>query len=265
MFGKKKKKEIPVIPGIMGMGDDYHIYHMTLLDRAKAALGGVLVGVAIGYVFFESVMAAAILTIITAIWLQKPFQEFCRKQRLRKLLLQFKDLLETLTASYSAGQTTPQAFEDAQKEMASLYGEDADIVHELQMINTGLMNNYNIEDLLMNFAQRSGLDDVDSFANVFEVCNRKGGNIKQIVAETRSVINDKIEIEMEIRTMIAGAKNEMNIMLLMPLLIMLAMRGLGAGGSSGGAVLINTLAKLVALAIFAAAYFVGSKLVDIRM
>ena len=65
--------------------------------------------------------------------------------------------------------------------------------------------------------------------------------------------------------MIAGAKNELNILLVMPLLIMLAMRGLGAGGSGGGAVLINILAKLVALSIFAAAYFVGSKLVDIRM
>lgn len=265
MFGKKKKAEVPVIPGIMGMGDDYHIYHMTILDRAKAALIGLVVGVAIGYVFFENAIAAVILTLITAVCLQEPFREFCRKQRLRKLLLQFKDLLETLTASYSAGQTTPQAFADAQEEMASLYGEEADIVQELQMINAGLMHNYNIEDLLMNFAQRSGLDDVDSFANVFEVCNRKGGNIKQIVAETRSVINDKIEIEMEIRTMIAGAKNELNILLVMPLLIMLAMRGLGAGGSSGGAVFINIVAKLVALSIFAAAYFVGSKLVDIRM
>lgn len=265
MFGKKKKAEVPVIPGVMGMGDDYHIYHMTILDRAKAAFIGLVVGVAIGYVFFENAIAAIVLTLIAAICLQEPFREYCKNQRLRKLLLQFKDLLETLTASYSAGQTTPQSFADAQDEMASLYGEDADIVHELQMINTGLMHNYNIEDLLMNFAQRSGLDDVDSFANVFEVCNRKGGNIKQIVAETRSVINDKIEIEMEIRTMIAGAKNELNIMLLMPFLIMIAMRGLGSTQIGEGANLVNLIAKFVALGFFAAAYFVGVKLVDIHM
>lgn len=131
------------------------------------------------------------------------------------------------------------------------------------MINVGLQHNYNIEDLLLNFAQRSGLDDVDSFANVFEVCNRKGGNLKQIVGETRSVINDKIEIEMEIQTMIAASKNELNIMMVMPFVIMLSMRGLG--DSMSGNSLVNLIVKFVALGIFIGAYVIGSKLVDIKL
>ena len=265
MFGRKKKEVYVPIPGIMGMGEDYHVYTMTLTDRMKAVGLGIAVGVAVGYVFFESAAAAVVLSAAVAFLAQKPFLEYCKKQRLKKLLLQFKDLLEALTSSYSAGQTTTMAFADAMGEMASLYGEQADIVNELRMINTGLQHNYNIEDLLLNFAQRSGLDDVDSFANVFEVCNRKGGNIKQIVSETRSVINDKIEIEMEIQTMIAGAKNELNIMMVMPFIIMLAMRGLGSTATGAGAFLLNLAAKLVALGIFAAAYVIGSKLVDIRM
>lgn len=263
--GKKEKESYVPIPGMMGMGEDYHIYVMTVFDRLKAAGIGVAVGVAIGYVFFESAAAAVVLSAAVGVWAQKPFQEYCKKQRLRKLLLQFKDLLEALTSSYSAGQTTPMAFADAMGEMASLYGEQADIVNELRMINAGLQHNYTIEDLLLNFAQRSGLDDVDSFANVFEVCNRKGGNIKQIVAETRGVINDKIEIEMEIQTMIAGAKNELNIMMVMPFIIMLAMRGLGSTATGAGAFVLNFAAKLAALGIFAGAYVIGSKLVDIKM
>ena len=115
----------------------------------------------------------------------------------------------------------------------------------------------------MNFAQRSGLDDVDSFANVFEVCNRKGGNLKQIVGETRSVINDKIEIEMEIQTMVAASKNELNIMMVMPFIIMLTMRGLG--DSMTGNSIVNIIVKFVALGIFVAAYVVGIRLVDIKL
>lgn len=261
---KKSQKEIYVpIPGIMGIGDDYHIYHMTVWDRLKAVGLGLVIGLAIGYVFFNNWVVAAVLTAIFAVYVQKPFQNFLKKKRLKKLLLEFKDLLETLTASYSAGQTTTKAFEDALNEMSDLFGEEADIVTELQMINNGLKHNYNIEDLLLNFAQRSGLDDVDSFANVFEVCNRKGGNLKQIVGETRSVINDKIEIEMEIQTMIAASKNELNIMMVMPFVIMLSMRGLG--DSMSGNSLINIIVKFVALGIFIAAYFIGSKLVDIKL
>lgn len=260
----KKQKEVYVpIPGIMGLGEDYHIYHMTLADRFMAAGLGVAGAVAIGYVFFNSLIAAVVIAVGAAIFLQKPFEEYQKKKRLKKLLLEFKDLLETLTSSYSAGQTTAKAFADAQSEMSNLYGEEADIVAELKMINAGLQHNYNIEDLLLNFAARSGLDDVDSFANVFEVCNRKGGNLKQIVGETRSVINDKIEIEMEIQTMVAASRNELNIMMVMPFIIMFTMRGLGDSMTDNS--MINLAVKFIALGIFAGAYVLGLKLVDIKL
>ncbi|MDO5346697.1 MAG: kinase [Lachnospiraceae bacterium] len=261
---EKKQKEVYVpIPGIMGLGEDYHIYHMTATDCLMGAAIGVAAGVAVGYVFFSSWVVAVILSAIVAIKIQKPYQEYLRKKRMKKLLLEFKDLLETLTASYSAGLTTAKAFMDAQKEMEDLFGEGADIVQELKMINVGLQHNYNIEELLLNFAQRSGLDDVDSFANVFEVCNRKGGNLKQIVGETRSVINDKIEIEMEIQTMVAASKNELNIMMVMPFIIMLTMRGMG--DSMTGNSLVNVIVKFAALGMFLGAYALGNKLVEIKL
>lgn len=262
MFGREKAVYTP-IPGILGIGEDYHIYKMTLWERITAAGIGVIAGVMVGYVFFNLWAVAVILSVAGAIGMQKPYKNFLQKRRLKKLLLEFKDLLETLTASYSAGQTTVQAFADARNDMEDLYGEQADIVTELTMINAGLLHNYNIEDLLLNFAQRSGLDDVDSFASVFEVCNRKGGNLKQIVAESRNVINDKIEIEMEIRTMVAASQNELNIMMVMPFIMMLSMRGLG--DTMTGNSLTNLVIKVVALGIFGAAYVVGRKLVDIKL
>lgn len=42
------------------------------------------------------------------------------------------------------------------------------------------------------------------------------------------MINDKIEIEMEIQTIIAGNKNELNIMMIMPLVILVSIGGLGS-------------------------------------
>ena len=57
------------------------------------------------------------------------------------------------------------------------------------------------------------MESIDcTIANVFEVCNRQGSDLKRIVSDTREIINDKIEVEMEIETMIAGSKNELNIM-----------------------------------------------------
>ena len=261
----KKPKEQAYVPiqGVMGMGDDYHVYAMTKQDRIAGILGGALLGAVVGYVFFNNWVVALTIAAIAAVKVQKPYNRYLQKKRTKKLLLEFKDLMEALSSSYSAGLTTTRAFQDAYNEMSGLYGEDADIANELNIMNVGLQHNYNIEDLLLNFAKRSGLDDVDSFANVFEVCNRKGGNLQQIVGETRSVINDKIEIEMEIQTMVAASRNELNIMMVMPLVIMMSMRGLGDTMTGNG--LVNILVKITAIGIFIGAYVLGSKMIEIKL
>jgi tight adherence protein B len=183
---------------------------------------------------------------------------------MKALREQFKDLLESLSASYSAGRNTPDAFGDACNDMISIYGEDSDIVRELELICTGLKNNINIEVLLQDFADRSGLDDVASFASVFEVCNRQGGDLKRVVNQTRDVIGDKMEIEMEIDTMVAGNKNELNIMMFMPLLIVGMMKGMGLS-SVGTNTPVNIMVKVVCIGVFALAYVMGSKITDIKI
>ncbi|RAZ16566.1 kinase, partial [Klebsiella oxytoca] len=51
------------------------------------------------------------------------YREYKRNSRLNSLREQFKDLLEALTASYSAGRNTVDAFGDAREDMVSIYGE----------------------------------------------------------------------------------------------------------------------------------------------
>ena len=77
------------------------------------------------------------------------------------------------------------------------------------------------------------------------------------------MINDKIEIEMEIQTMVAASRNELNIMMVMPFIIMFTMRGLGDNMTDNS--LTNLVVKFTALAIFAGAYVLGLKLVDIKL
>ena len=214
--------------------------------------------------FFNNALIALIGGIVCAKFLPKYYREYRKKKQTEELRNQFKDLLESLTSSYSAGQNTVEAFSDAYSDMVSIYGEGADIVTEVQIICTGLKNNINIEELLLDFAKRSGLDDAMSFANVFEVCNRQGGDLKRIVSETREIINDKIEIEMEIETMLSGSKNELNIMMVMPVIIVVMLKGLGttmAGTNTPATVLI----KIVCIGIFGLAYVMGRKITDIKI
>lgn len=264
---KKKKKQKPVyepVQGLLGTAEDYHIYHMKFSDRIMAALIGFAIGAVVAGVFFRNGVVAAAAGAVLIIPAQKFYRNYMLQKRQRNLLMQFKDLLESLATSYSAGQNTQMAFQDAKTDMISIHGEKSDIVEEVDIIINGIANNLTPEVLLSNFAQRSGLDDIASFANVFEVVNRQGSNLKQVISDSREIINDKIEIEMEIATMLQGNKNELNIMMVMPLVIELSLRGLGTS-ENGVDFFINMGLKIACLAVFAAAYMMGRKIVDIKL
>lgn len=261
-MSRKKSEEYVEIKGLLKGTKDYHVYHMKKTDYAAAYAVGFLAAAVVLYVFFNSMIVSVVGGIVCAKFMPKYYQDFKQKRQLRELRTQFKDLLESLTASYSAGLNTVDAFAGAAKDMLSIYGEGADIVQEVNLICEGLRNNLNIEALLLDFANRSGLEDIMSFANVFEVCNRQGSDLKRIVSDTREIINDKIEIEMEIETMLSGNKNELNVMMVMPLIMMIMLKSLGTVNENTPG---NVLIKIICIVIFILAYILGRKLIDIKI
>lgn len=261
----RKKEVYEEIPALIGEGDDYHIYHMTKKDMLIACMLGAGAAAGVSWLFFNNVVVSVMAAAATGVLAQSVYQGYRLEKRKRNLLLQFKDLLEALTSSYSAGKNTLEAFTDAENDMEQIYGADADIVKELAIIVGGMRNNINIEELLMNFADRSGLDDVRNFADVFRVAMRQGANIKDIIFSTRDIISDKIEIEMEISTIMSGNKNELNIMMIMPLVIIVSLGGMGSGMTAADNTPLNILIKVIALGMFVLAYCLGRKFTKIEV
>lgn len=264
LIGKKKADTYEEKKGILGNAQDYHVYHMKKPDYLLAYLIGFSLGAVVIVAFFRIVLLAVIIGVITAYMAPEYFGEYKRKQRQVQLRGQFRDLMESLAASYSAGKNTVDAFMDARQDMISIYGDDADIVDELKIICTGLGNNINIEVLLQDFAKRSEVEDIQSFADVFEICNRRGGDLKRIVGETRDIINDKMEIEMEIETMLSGNKNEFYIMMVMPVVIVLSLSSSGLMSAASNT-FSSIVIKIVCLGIFGVAYVLGKKIIDIKI
>ncbi len=262
---KKKEKEIyvPVAP-LLGDAPDYHVHIPAMKDKIIGFILGFGVGMVVVMVFFRSILLSIIVSAVLGYFAIDIYNNYLLEKRKQTLLLQFKDLLETLTASYSAGLNTRDAFKDAINDMVDIYGEDADIVAEVDLINDGMASNFTIEKLLENFAQRSGLDDIESFANVFDACLRQGANIKDVISQTRDIINDKIEMEMEIKTLLASNQNELYIMLVMPLVIMLTLSGM-SDLSVVSNTPINVVVKLISIGIFIGAFFLGKKITKIEM
>ena len=74
-----------------------------------------------------------------------------------------------------------------------LYGEDGLITREFSYMIAQLKTNRTVEEVLNDFAERSGLEDVKNFSEVFSVAKRSGGDLSGIMRHTAEVIRDKMQ------------------------------------------------------------------------
>lgn len=261
----RKKKEV-YIPktGITGVGDDYTVYILSRKERIVGFLIGFFAGVAAMQIMFGVWIVSIIAGLLIGKYVIPLYKKHLIKKRKKLMLTQFRDILDALSNSFAAGRNTPDAFADAYKDLSAMYGADTPMVKELEILIDGLHNNYVVEELLRDMADRCDLDDISSFAETFAVCNRLGGNLKKIVTDSKDIISDKIEVEMEIQTTVTAAKNEINIMAVMPFIVVAMMGTLGEDSITANTPL-NVIVKLIALALFVVSYLVAQKITDIKV
>ena len=140
------------------------------------------------------------------------------------------------------------------------------MVCEFAKMNVAVRMNQPLEQELQDFADRSGCEDIESFAEVFSFAKRSGGDFVGIIQTAVLRISGKIEVEREIATAVAGKKLEGRIMNGMPLFI-LAYLNLTSGdflellyGNVFGVVVMTA-----ALAAYAGAIRLSEKILDIRI
>lgn len=259
---KDKKNKIVENKGITGEGIDYTVYILTARQKLTAVLAGILIGFIAGYIYFDNTVVGLIVGLIAGYKSISIYQKKLFNDRKKALRLQFRDLLESLSNSFTVGRTAIGAFENAQKDMIAEHGVDAYITREVFLISESYRKRgIEIRELLIDFAERSGIEDIISFAGVFQVSTELSGDVGKIVRETRDMIGDRIEVELEIQTMVTGQKNQLNILAIMPIVMSLLTRMFNTG--TGGALVI--VVKIIALGIFVFAYWLGTKIVDIKV
>jgi len=240
----------------------YSEYTMTLADRITGFAVGAVIGVIVAQIFFGFIAVDVIVAVIAGIAAVPVYRRMIIKRRLKLLLVQFRDMLDILGAAYSSGMITTTAFSDAEHNLIIQYGEKSMICQEIRRVNYNAEVGDSIEEALLEFAERSGLDDIKSFASVMYISKESGGNIRQIVNETRGIIGDKIEIEQEIQTIISGAESSLNIMICLPLLVVPMAQSFVSEGSNGAIVLG---VKIFGIILFAGAYALGRKMTNIKV
>jgi tight adherence protein B len=210
---KKKKEEAGILP-------NYNYYKMSVKELILWGLLGMAVAFAVGYVFYQSIAWAAVISLPGLFYPKMKNKDLINARKV-KLLLQFKEALYALSSSLSAGKSVPMAFKDCYNDLKLMYEETSDcyILDELQFIIRRIDRNETIEDALADFAERSALDDVQTFAYIFTTCTRTGGNLKEVIRNSSQIIGDKIEIKQDIDVIVSGKKFEQKILSLIPVVL----------------------------------------------
>lgn len=261
---------------------NYKVYYMSKLEKIAYFILAFVVGVAVGYLFYGGIgkdefgnptttthvfnvfFTGGIGLIAGMKFIPIRTKQIIMKRK-RKLNMQFRDMLEALNTSLGAGKNVPDSFLTVYDDMKLQYEEDANILDELQIILSGMANNVNIEDLLADFGERSDIDDIISFANVFKICYRKGGNIKDTISATHEILSDKMEISEEIETIITANKTEQNIMIMMPIALIGIIKVMSPEFAANFTSAAGIASTTIAVVLFIVARFVGKAVLDIKI
>lgn len=261
---------------------NYKVYYMKPLEKVLTFIVFFAAGAAVGYLFYGGigvdefgqpttvtwVLNIAIPLIVGLIagkiFMPVRVKSIIEKQR-KELSRQFRDMLDALTTSLGAGKNVNDAFQSAYADLLIQYDEDAYIVNELRIIISGVNNNIAVEDILMDFGKRSGIDDIQSFADVFQISYRKGGNIKDIIRNTHKLLSDKMETAEDIETLVTSNKFEQKIMIAMPILLIAVIKLMSPDFAANFVTPTGILSTTISIVIFVVAYFIGKVVLDIKV
>lgn len=250
---------------MLRQGIDYDSYKLSVREIVTGIAVYSVIAVMVSVLFFDSLIPCLVFTPGILVFLRKIADGKCR-QRKNKLNNEFKEMLLSLSANMAAGYSLEKAFVPACHELDGMYQGKSYIRQEMLLIINGLEMSSDVESLLRDMADRSGLQDVKEFAHVVAVAKGSGGNLIRMMKKMVENIDRRLEVEEEIDTMIASKRLEQNIMSAMPFVIILYLRVCNPGYMDalyGNA--LGIAAMSACLVITAAMVIWGRKITDIHM
>ena len=192
--------------------NEYAYYKLTKREYAATVL---ITGAAIycfAYLFYRSPVFSMIVSPMAFLYPRVRSRRIAERKR-SELKRQFRDMLYSMSSSLMAGKPLESAFLDVRDDLEVLYPDDSTpIRQEVALILRRIALNESVEEALNDLADRSKIDDIESFCNVLSTCKRTGGNLVDIVRNTSNIIGDKLEIKQEIDIMLAARRLEKNIL-----------------------------------------------------
>ena len=199
--------------------EDYRKYKLNKKEKLFFFTAGYGIAFFLSYLFYHSAIFSLMAGFLAIIF-KKQCCEFMNNRRKKEIIMEFKDLLYSLSASIATGRYITEALLDSESNIKMIYGEKSIMYKELQFINKQIGENHVAEEIaLMDFAQRSGIEDIRSFVEIYSICKYTGGNLQSVISSTSDTIMEKIKLQQEIKNMMLEKQFEGRIVGVIPIVI----------------------------------------------
>ena len=161
----------------------------------------------VSMLFYKSVIICLFISVIYG-WLNIKVEIKRNNEHWKwNVNLEFKEMMLSVSAALSAGYSIENSIRESRKDIELLYGKKSLLLPEVDRMILSVENSIPIEKAISEFASGCDVEDIKCFSDIFCIAQKTGGNMVEIVKSTADKISSKIEVNREIKTMIA-AKNE---------------------------------------------------------
>ena len=220
----------------------------------------------LSYVFYSSLLPMLLLSPAAAVFYLKRERKKRAEARDEQLKKEFLTGASLLGDYLRSGYSIENAIRGSVSELTEVWGEESGIVQEWKRMDKHMSLNMSAEEAFREFGQRTGIEQIREFSEIFSIVKRSGGKLHETVASVTGLLTEQFAVEEQIRTMTAAKRYEQRIMDVMPIGILLYIRM-----SSPGLLTVmyttwtGRLVMTLCLGLYIAAYFWAEKISAIKV
>lgn len=195
---------------------DYNQYSLCSKELIQIFLWYIFVSGVTGILFYNTLwfMVAGIPLFFMMSGKEKERRKNRRKEQLKR---EFKEFMLSMAAALQAGYALENTISVIQDDLLRAFPSGpCYLAEECACMKHSLEMKRPVEELLQDLGTRSGVEEMQDFAQVISTAKRSGGNMVQIIRSTAEQMRDAMEVRQEIAVAVAAKSLEQKIMLLMP-------------------------------------------------
>lgn len=129
---------------------------------------------------------------------------------------QFCDALTTMSGLLLTGHPLELVFGETGSSLERIYGPGSYMASEFYRMDLGIRLNHTGEQVLTEFAKRSGLPEAEQLAGLISYVRRNNGKADEVCGNLAYQMSKSFETESEIRKILSSGRTELSLMRILP-------------------------------------------------